>query len=302
MASKQVIVCVHGAGPKPPEEQLREFWREALRQGVARTQAKALTAFDASELDMVYWASNAPQEDYDVQLDLQQRRLVLDQLADRRKGRDFRRRHYDALPGKSPLKEFAMDTAASIGVASLLWPRLMPQLKSYWQDDDGWASKLRASLAQKLARYVDDDREVLLVTHCMGTILVYDTLVQTELSTRIPLWVTLGSPIASNSVRRRLIGYKDQSFPTNLVQWHNLSAEDDYVCHDKAVGNDFSAMLDRRLIGDIRDHAIYNLAVRYGRSNPHHSAGYLAHPRMADLLGNWLLAQPLSAEPVTEED
>ncbi|MEQ8691419.1 MAG: hypothetical protein RIC89_11355, partial [Pseudomonadales bacterium] len=73
-----------------------------------------------------------------------------------------------------------------------------------------------------------------------------------------------------------------------ILEWHNLAAEDDYVCHDKTVANDFSAMLDRRLIGDIRDYTIYNLAVRYGRSNPHHSSGYLTHPRTAELLAEWL--------------
>ena len=47
-------------------------------------------------------------------------------------------------------------------------------------------------------------------------------------------------------------------------------------------------MLNNRVIGDIRDHTIYNLAVRYGRSNPHSSLGYLIHPRTALLLAEWL--------------
>ena len=72
--------------------------------------------------------------------------------------------------------------------------------------------------------------------------------------------------------------------------WHNIAAEDDYVCHDKTVADDYKRMLQQRMIGDIRDHTIYNLSVRYGRSNPHSSLGYLIHPRTAQLLSDWLTA------------
>ena len=72
-----------------------------------------------------------------------------------------------------------------------------------------------------------------------------------------------GSPLSSNAIRNRLLQAptgSDAHYPQNILEWHNLAAEDDYVCHDKTVANDFSAMLDRRLIGDIREgDAIENL-------------------------------------------
>jgi hypothetical protein len=72
------------------------------------------------------------------------------------------------------------------------------------------------------------------------------------------------------------------------VSWHNVSAEDDYCCHDNTLANDFKAMLKDKMVSCIRDYQIYNLAVRYGKSNPHSSVGYYIHPRVGQLIVDWL--------------
>jgi hypothetical protein len=73
------------------------------------------------------------------------------------------------------------------------------------------------------------------------------------------------------------------------VSWHNVAAEDDYVCHDNTVADDFKPMLKQKQVSCIRDYCVYNLAVRYGKSNPHSSVGYLIHPRVARIVSDWLL-------------
>ena len=110
---------------------------------------------------------------------------------------------------------------------------------------------------------------------------------------KVSTWITFGSPLADEFVKRHLLGGDrtgTQRYPTNIVTWHNIAAEDDFTCHDETVANDFAAMQDQRLISRIRDHRIYNLAVRYGKSNPHNAMGYLMHPRMTGLIGDWLSA------------
>ena len=47
-------------------------------------------------------------------------------------------------------------------------------------------------------------------------------------------------------------------------------------------------MLKQRQLSFLRDYRIYNLAVRYGKSNPHSSLGYLVHPRTTKILVEWL--------------
>ena len=47
-------------------------------------------------------------------------------------------------------------------------------------------------------------------------------------------------------------------------------------------------MLEHGLIESIEDLRIFNLAIRHGRSNPHHSAGYLIHPTVIEAIADWL--------------
>ena len=176
---------------------------------------------------------------------------------------------------------------------------IMPGLSHYWQDADGWASRLRTEITERLHSLTASDSNVLIISHGLGCVLAWDALwaltqqVKSEGQPlkRITRWVTLGSPLSARDVQKRLQGADqaaDNRFPMVLNAWHNIAAEDDYVCHDKTVADDYRAMLKQKLIGDIRDYTIYNLSVRYGRSNPHSSAGYLIHPRMAQLLADWL--------------
>ena len=84
------------------------------------------------------------------------------------------------------------------------------------------------------------------------------------------------------------LGSANNKYPGNIVSWHNVSAEDDYCCYDKTVANDFKPMLKDKLISSIRDYQIYNLAIRYGKSNPHSSIGYYIHPRVTQLINDWI--------------
>ena len=71
-----------------------------------------------------------------------------------------------------------------------------------------------------------------------------------------------------------------------------MAAEDDPVCHDETMANDFEAMLKERHISRIQDYHIYNLTERYGKSDPHAALGYLIHPRTAGLVADWINARP----------
>ena len=126
----------------------------------------------------------------------------------------------------------------------------------------------------------------------MGSVLCYDAFWELsaetqELEHRIHSWITLGSPLADDDVKRQLAGF-NQGFPNILINWFNLAAEDDPYCHDETVANDFAGMLKARHISRIQDYQIYNLTERYGRSDPHGSLGYLVHPRMSTLVNDWL--------------
>jgi hypothetical protein len=300
MASERKILMVHGVGPKPERDVLGRLWREALRLGLERDAPDQLERFDQTSSELFYFADRLERfhdRTYDVELDTAQREQVLERLGRLGKARDFRRRHYEELPGKSPLKEFAMDLGASVGLGRFMLGKAVPELAHYWSDRD-WADRLRGDFVEWLGPNLRNGTDILLVTHCIGSVLAYDGLWSMSAATasddpglRVSAWLTLGSPLGDSAVHRRLLGAGEKGnarFPRNILAWHNLAAEDDYMCHDKTVVDDFGAMLDARIIGDITDHTIYNLAVRYGRSNPHHSTGYLVHPRTAQFVAEWL--------------
>jgi hypothetical protein len=69
------------------------------------------------------------------------------------------------------------------------------------------------------------------------------------------------------------------------------------MCHDNTLADDYKAMLKQRQVSSIRDYRIYNLAIRYGKSNPHCSIGYLMHPRIAQIVADWIGQRPAAPVP-----
>ncbi|MEM9621546.1 MAG: hypothetical protein AAF993_07860 [Pseudomonadota bacterium] len=297
MTGAKKIIMLHGRGRKPEAAQLQELWCQSLAAGLQRDAPELLDNFAAVPTQMIYFADELQQFDrhtFDPKLDLANRQQALERLAALDKPRQFRRRSYDELPGKTALKEFVMDVSAVAGLSAASTNRALPELKHYWGDEN-FKHKVREALLDTLKQCFANNEDVLLLSHCIGSVVAYDVLWllghEHAHSHRVSQWLTFGSPLGSRYVQGKLQGRKEQGarkYPVNVVEWHNISAEDDYVCHDKTVADDFVQMLEQRLIGGISDHTIYNLAVRYGRSNPHSSVGYLVHPRTTRCLAEWL--------------
>lgn len=304
-ASSHQIVLVHGRGAKPKQEELITLWTQALRAGLKRDAPKQIKVFDQAEIHMVYYADHLKdfvEDGFNEHLDLDNRRQDLEALAAKEKAKDFRRKFYEAQPGKTPLKEFAMDLSASIGLGAPALRKVLPELQYYWDEDNPWPSSTRTELASLLQGLLAKNHNVLLLSHCLGSVVAWDSLWylshqldQPTDTKRMARWITFGSPLGARAVQKKLAGQDQQGarrYPSVLNAWDNLSAEDDYICHDKSVADDYNPMLEQRMIGDIRDHTIYNLSVRYGRSSPHSSTGYLIHPRMSALIADWLKSKP----------
>lgn len=295
--SSKSILFVHGRGSKPGADDLHAIWQQALQSGLRRDFPKQPGLLDGVATDLFYYADDLQplfEPDYKAGIDLQDRNQTLQALQAFDRSKQFRRKLYESLPGKTPLPEFTMDLGASLGLGGLLTKQRMPELHHYWQNPDGWSDRVRQRCRARIEDLLDAGSELMIISHCLGSVVVWDALWQLSKANHpgvVSQWVTMGSPLASRAVRQRLLGH-DQTgaarFPANLTSWHNISAEDDYVCHDKTVADDFHDMLATHRISEITDYTIYNPAVRWGRSNPHHSAGYLIHPRTVSLVRDWL--------------
>ena len=172
------------------------------------------------------------------------------------------------------------------------------------RNESGYADTIRARLRDKLCEMLASDSQVMLMTHGTGSAIAYDGLWQISHERefkrefegkKVDMLVTLGSPLGDANIRKRLRGAREKQaarFPNNVITWHNVSAEDDYTCHDNTLADDFKKMLSHRVVSAVHDHQIYNLAVRYGRSNPHSSMGYYIHPRVSKIVRDWLCSEP----------
>ena len=307
----RTMLYVHGRHFKPPADELMDISVAALRAAIERDYPEVIDLFHGMHKRIAYYGdiSNEFLKDagrrYDEKLDLGDRRNALQSLSaiDRRK--NFGVRNYDRLPGKTAIAEFVADVAvpllSTLGLSDKVISMVAPDLSEYWNNKSDFGSRLRDRVRTAICDATDDDSRVLLVSHGIGCVVTYDVLWQLSndpdykeqfAGRKIDLWLTLGAPLGSSATGPKLLGAKAKGlerYPSNVVSWHNVSAEDDYMSHDNTLADDFKGMLKQKQVSCIRDYRVYNLAVRYGKSNPHSSVGYLIHPRVAQLMSEWLL-------------
>lgn len=308
--SGRAIVFVHGRGFTPSPDLLLELLSRTLENGVEQDASDDLPAFASTSRYMAYYGDLSNRflesvgEDYDEALDIKDLQNALNELVaiDRKKG--FGIKNYDRLPGKSAAKELAVSIFAplieSIGLGKRVVSGRHKDLGEYWRRDSGYRAEVLDRVRNAIATALIDDDRVTLVTHGTGSIIAYDALWQLSHDPdhhsdcnglKLDLWISLGAPLGDRMVQKQLLGAGRsgrERYPTNVLAWHNVSAEDDYMSHDNTVADDFKAMLSQRQISSIRDYRIYNMAIRYGRSNPHNVLGYLVHPRVTKIVADWL--------------
>ncbi|MEQ9561868.1 MAG: hypothetical protein RLN69_05055 [Woeseiaceae bacterium] len=313
------LVLVHGRDFKPNAEDLFDLNVAALTCALERDRPEVVDLFHQLHKCQSYYGDLTNRfllesgGHYDECLDLGDRRNAQLKLKSLEKTKHFGVTRYDRLPGKTAITEFAADIAApllgSIGLSKALISRVAKDLAEYWNDKSNFAEKLRERVRTVIVEALDRDDRVLLLSHGTGSIVAYDVLWQLShdpqyadpyASRKIDTWLTMGAPLGDSMVRRRLLGAKRKGrerYPVNVLTWHNVSAEDDYMCHDNTLADDYKAMLKQRQVSSIRDYRIYNLAIRYGKSNPHCSIGYLMHPRIAQIVADWIVQRPAAPVP-----
>ena len=276
----------------------------------SRRCAEALDAFDRSQQDLAWYGDLNAEilrqrgRYYDESLDLGDRRHLLATLREIKARKKFGIGQYDRLTGKSAIAEACVNVLApllgSIGLFGVMLRRVCRDFARYFDRQSDYASTVRERLRERLCTMLDRGDRVMLISHGTGSVIAYDVLWQLSHDPRykdrysdkkIDSWLTLGSPLGDRNIRRRLLGAREKSlakFPVNVIAWHNVAAEDDYMCHDNTLADDFKMMMKGRIISSVHDYRIFNLAVRYGKSNPHSSLGYYIHPRVSKILADWL--------------
>ena len=304
------LLLIHGRDFKPAASTYLELSVAALRAGLLRDYPDCIPCFDKLQIDLAWYGDLSSEillakgKHYDEELDVGDRRNALRALSEITPRKKFGIRLYDQLPGKSALPEFLMDVSApllsAVGFRTPVLAWLAKDVAAYYDKDSDYADAVRTRLRDKLCECMDRGDEIMLMTHGTGSVIAYDVLWELSNDTatypeygqcKVAHWLTLGSPLGDSVVQKRLLGAKERDknkFPSNVISWHNLAAEDDYTSHDTTLADDFKKMMVQRRVSAVHDYRVFNLAVRYGKSNPHSSIGYYIHPRVAKIVATWL--------------
>jgi hypothetical protein len=309
-SAQRSILIVHGGDFKPSEEVYMDEASTALHAGVRRDYPDHVEAFGKVAIELAYYGDigneylRSKGRHYDEQLDIGDRRNALESLKKIPQRKRFGLQQYDKLRGKSAVPEAIADVASPVcgllGLTTLLVSMVARDFALYLSGNTDFTKQVRERVRSKLIELLRRGDKVMLMSHGTGAAVAYDVLWQLShgesyrdefSASKIDVFVTLGSPISDDMVRRRLLGAKRRSterYPTNIITWQNVSAEDDYYCHDKTVADDLKAMMREHVISSINDYRVYNHAMRYGKSNPHCSLGYFIHPRVAKIVVDWI--------------
>jgi hypothetical protein len=311
-SARRSILIVHGGDFKPPEEVYKYEAVTALRAGVRRDFPEHVEAFGKIGIELAYYGDlgnaylRSRGRHYDERLDIGDRRNALETLKKITQRKKFGLQQYDKLRGKSAVPEAIADVASPLfgllGLTTVLVSMVAKDFALYLSGNTDFTKQVRERVRSKLMELLRRGDKVMLMSHGTGCAVAYDVLWQLShdesfreefSASKVEVFVTLGSPISDDMVRRRLLGAKRRSterFPTNIITWENISAEDDYYCHDKTVADDLKAMMRDHVISSINDYRVYNHTMRYGKSNPHCSLGYFIHPRVAKIVVDWIEA------------
>ena len=304
------ILVVHGADFKPPADVFLDEAATAIRSGVQRDYPHCVEAYDTVNVDLAYYGDlnnallHSVGKHYDEALDIGDRRNALEQLRKIPQRKRFGLRQYDTLRGKSAIPEAIADVVSPLcgmlGLSNLLVKMVARDFAVYLGGKTDYAEQVRGRVRSKLCEMLSRGDQVMLMAHGTGCFVAYDVLWQLSHDdlykaeydrAKVDVWVTLGSPLSDDQLRKRLLGAGrsgKEKYPTNVITWENISAEDDYLCHDKTVADDLKAMMREHVISSINDYRIYNHTMRYGKSNPHCSLGYFIHPRVSKIVSDWL--------------
>jgi hypothetical protein len=294
MTTKQIIY-VPGKNPKPEAEQHRELLWRTLVEGVRRVDRTLAGTLQASyaQFHLVSWNYLYYHAYKDITKDIP----WIDALINKHGPTEQDMR--DARSWNIWLARLMLTLADHIPLVIRMLPEEVRstahEIDRYFDNTDDVARKIRDLVKQTLCPMLEQQDEVLLIGHSLGSVIAYDTL--WELSHQEGVtgkvdFLTLGSPMGMHYVQRRLLGmnvHGEKSYPELIRHWVNFSAEGDVAALNQDFSESFHTMLKLGLVESIEDHChgIYNFFRSDAGLNCHRSYGYMVNPAVGSIIADW---------------
>ncbi len=293
---ERIIIYVPGMKPKPPiAVHQPALWR-SLKEGVHRSDSTVAEELEGCEdcFQLISWTWRFYRTYYDFNLD----KPGIDRIF-RLEGPE----EADVREAMAWHKKLAQLTYLFIDTFPFLTSLVAnPNLKitlqetlRYFRNEHGIASRIRRMVIDSLTTAWNEDSRVLLIGHSLGSVIAYDAL--WELSRRlgntnqVDLFLTMGSPLGLNFVRKRLLGAQYRGamrYPGNIRRWKNLSAVGELTALDRTFADDFSEMVELGLVERIEDQVdLLNFFRGPDGLNVHKCYGYLINERVGAVIAEW---------------
>jgi hypothetical protein len=292
------IIFVPGLKPKPPPEIYERELRRVLCAGLARRRPGAARwlAANPDRFVLVGWTYLFYGVHRDIALDLP----GIERLLARTKPTAAERREIASWSRRiTRLAHLIGDWLPLLG-RKLARPAIRLQMHDasrYLRDRDGIGTAIRSRLRAAIEKAWSAGDRVLLIGHSLGSVIAYDTFWDLSrepggVERRVDLFVSIGSPLSTHFIRRRLHGAGREgldAYPANVRRWVNLAARGDMTSLRPRLKPFFHEMLELGLLESFEDYVDLDNFFRadFGL-NAHEAYGYLALPTLAEIVGDWV--------------
>jgi len=289
------ILYVPGVRAKPPPAVHRELLWRCLLEGVRRADAEAAAGLAAAPecLRLALWGHLFYAQYRDVRLD---EAGVVALLAEAKPGVDSISEVFGIRSRTEYLAHLCGDRFPwLISWLSAEDTRInVAESERYFRNADGVRDQIREVLRIELQRAWAAGERILLMTHSFGSVIAWDTLWSLKgEGGPIDLFLTLGSPLGTHYVQRRLMGAAATGaarYPRGIRRWHNLAAVGGLIALGHRFASDFAEMQRLNLVAGISDRTDLLNPFRGAEGlNVHKCYGYFVNAATGDTIARWWL-------------
>lgn len=172
----------------------------------------------------------------------------------------------------------------------------------YFRNVAGVGDRIRDVLRVELQRGWAAGERILLMAHSFGSVIAWDTLWSLGDETGpIDLFLTLGSPLGTHYIRRRLMGARARGaarYPQGIRRWHNLAASGELTALGHNFSEDFAEMRSLGLVDRISDRMdLVNPYRDADGLNVHKCYAYFVNVATGETIARWWRDLPVSSSP-----
>jgi hypothetical protein len=295
-----IIIAVHGLRNKPPQKLLSQWWKQSILHGFTNA---GLGQRDFP-LHLAYWADllydfplnpqmTDPEDPYYLQYPFI--RVSRSQSSHTKK---LKKRFLQTLEKQFDRLLLNDDLSLNFSrITDSIITRYFSDLTAYYKEESlpeknlTFKDLIRERLAGALLKHRRKD--ILLLSHSMGSIIAYDVLTLVIPDVNIHTWITFGSPLGLPVVfshaaqEQKKMGMKGPpATPENVLHnWINFSDLDDAVAMNWNLVDDYHP--NSRGVHPL-DIIVENRYEWQGNPNPHKSFGYLQTPEIARYIHKFL--------------